>query len=113
MILSATLEELRTKFRRVGMRCEGVVPDGAMIGTVFETVRSGRFVQYLVRDPDPAALEAVRDLAGVTDFEDNPVGLEEVYAAVIGKPADVAPPRRPDPYVSTNGEVAEEEEVRP
>jgi ABC-2 type transport system ATP-binding protein len=113
VILSATLDELRTKFRRVSMRCEGVVPDGAMLGTVFETHRSGRFVQYLVRDPDPGAIETIRDTAGVTDFEDNPVGLEEVYAAVIGKPADAAPARRPDPYVSANGEAAEEEEVRP
>jgi ABC-2 type transport system ATP-binding protein len=114
VILSATLDELRTKFRRVSMRCEGVVPDGAMLGTVFETQRSGRFVQFLVRDPDPVALETVRDAAGVTDFEDSPVGLEEVYAAVIGKPADVVPPpRRPGSFASTNGEAAEEEEVRP
>jgi ABC-2 type transport system ATP-binding protein len=111
--LSATLEELRTKFRRIGMRCDGVVPDGAMLGTVFETHRAGRFVQYLVQDPDPVALAAVRDAPGVTDFEDAPVGLEEVYAAVIGKPADTVPQRRPDSFAATNGEATEEEGVRP
>jgi ABC-2 type transport system ATP-binding protein len=114
MVLAATLEELRTKFRRVGMRCEGVVPDGAMLGRVFETHRTGRYVQFLVQDPDPVALETVRDAPGVSDFEDNPVGLEEVYAAVIGKPSDASPQpySRSDPFASSNGEAAEEEGVR-
>jgi ABC-2 type transport system ATP-binding protein len=114
VILSATLDELRTKFRRVSMRCAGIVPDGSMLGTVFETLRTGRFVQFLVRDPDPEAMDSLRDAAGISDFEDNPVGLEEVYAAVIGKPAESAQsPRVPDAYVSTNGEAAEQEEVQP
>ncbi len=114
VVLAATLEELRTKFRRIEMRCEGVMPDGAMLGTVFETHRTGRFVQFLVQDPDPVAVATVRDAPGVSDFEDNPVGLEEVYAAVIGKPADAAPPpRRPDSFAEANGEASEEEGVRP
>jgi ABC-2 type transport system ATP-binding protein len=114
VVLSATLDELRNRFRRVAMRCDGIVPDGAMLGRVFETVRSGRFIQFLVQDPGPAALEAIRDAAGVTDFEDNPVSLEEVYAAVIGKPADALPEEhRHEPKASANGKAREEEEVRP
>jgi ABC-2 type transport system ATP-binding protein len=82
-----------------------------MFGKVFETVRSGRFIQFLVQDPDPGSIEMVRDMPGVTEFEDVPVSLEEVYAAVIGKPSDAAP--RPPQLVpeSANG-VAHGEGVR-
>lgn len=111
VVLSATLDALRTKFRRISLRSEGVIPDGAMFGTVFETVRSGRFIQFLVQNPDPNAVEMVRDMPGVTEFEDVPVSLEEVYAAVIGKPSEAAghPPRLVSE--SANG-VAHDEGVR-
>src|SRR5262249_27794506 len=88
VILVATLDDLRARFRRISMRCEGVPPDSSILGRVHETERTGRFIQYLVQDPDPSAIEALRDTPGVTDVEDAGVMLEEIYAAVIGRPID-------------------------
>ena len=116
VILVATLDDLRARFRRVGMRCEGVPPDSAILGRVHETERTGRFIQYLVQDPDTSALDALRDSPGVTDVEDSAVTLEEIYAAVIGRPMDAggAPEARPAARAFARDDVEEEEEeVRP
>jgi ABC-2 type transport system ATP-binding protein len=88
VVLTATLDGLRGRFRRVAMRCAGIAPDPASLGIVLETVRTGRFVQHLLQDPDPKALAALRETPGVTDLEDEPVGLEEIYAGLMGHPAD-------------------------
>ena len=68
---------------------------------ILETVRTGRFVQYLLQDPDPAAIDSLRDMPGITDLEDQPVGLEEIYAALMGHPpepeADADPQRNGEP----------------
>jgi ABC-2 type transport system ATP-binding protein len=52
---------------------------------VLERNGTGRFWQVLVQDPDPGAVAALRDRAGVSDFEDVPVSLEEVYAALMAR----------------------------
>ncbi len=111
VVLSATLDVLRTKFRRISLRSEGVIPDGSMFGKVFETVRSGRFIQFLVQDPDPRAIEIVRDMVGVTEFEDVSVSLEEIYAAVIGKPSETVE-ARPHPIPESANGVAHDKGVR-
>ena len=108
VFLAATLDELRTKFRRVSLRYEGLMPDPSALGKVLETQRTGRFVQYLLEDPDPHQVEQLRDAAGVTDVEDAPVSLEEVYAAVMAHPA--APARGPAAGVA--GDAAVESGVR-
>lgn len=115
VILVATIDDLRSRFRRISMRCGGAPPDVSALGRVHETERTGRFFQYLVQDPDPAAVDTLRDVPGVSDVEDAPVMLEEIYAAVIGRPADAGevpggrkPVRR---YEADDAE--EEEEVRP
>ena len=41
--------------------------------------------QVLVQDVDHAAVAALRDSQGVSDFEDVPVTLEEVYAALMAR----------------------------
>ena len=81
--LAATLDELGARFRRVGFRVVGAPPDMGALGRVLESTRTGRSVQYLIQDPDPAAVEALRDSAAVTDFEDGPVPLEDIYAAYM------------------------------
>ena len=81
--LAATLEELDGRFRRVGFRALGSVPDLSILGHVLESTRTGRSVQYLIQDPDPMALEALRDSSAVTDFEEGPVALEDIYAAYM------------------------------
>lgn len=81
--LAATLEELDSRFRRIGFRAVGPTPDLSVLGRVLESTRTGRSVQYLIQDPDPLALEALRDSSSVTDFEEGPVGLEDIYAAYM------------------------------
>ena len=99
MILSAPLEELRKKVRRLSLRFADVPPDPAGLGTVLERNGTGRFWQVLVQDPDPAAVAALRQPPGVTDFEDVPVTLEEVYAALMARSANGTPPGGAIPMV--------------
>ena len=88
MILSSTLEELRKKVRRLSLRYADRAPDAAVLGTVLERNGTGHFWQALVQDPDPTAIEALQRMPGVTDFEDVPVTLEEVYAALMARSAN-------------------------
>jgi len=90
LILSTTLEELRKKVRRLSLRFSDQPPDPGALGTVLERNGTGRFWQVLVQDPDPVAVAALRGRAGVSDFEDVPVSLEEVYAALMARSANGA-----------------------
>lgn len=85
MILSATLDELRKKVRRVSLRFSDRAPDAAALGTVLERNGTGHFWQVMVQDPDPAAIAALQSDSGISDFEDQPVTLEEVYAALMAR----------------------------
>lgn len=91
MILSLPLDELRRKVRRFSLRFAEKPPDPAPLGTVLERNGTGRFWQVLVQDPDPAAVAGLRSAPGVTDFEDAPVTLEEVYAALMARGATGGP----------------------
>ena len=88
VFLSEPLDRLRNRFRRVSFRADGVAPDGASLGTVRDVQRLGRTVSYLLQDPNEFALGALKAAHGVTDFESAPVNLEEIYANVMGHPAD-------------------------
>jgi len=90
MILSAPLAVLRAKVRRFSLRFTDRPPDASNLGTVLERNGTGRFWQALVQDPDPAAVAVLRESTGVSDFEDAPVTLEEVYAALMARSANGA-----------------------
>jgi ABC-2 type transport system ATP-binding protein len=90
MILSATLDDLRKKVRRISLRFADSPPDPLGLGTVLERNGTGRFWQVLVQDPDAGAVAALRGGSGVSDFEDAPVSLEEVYAALMARSANGA-----------------------
>src|SRR3954467_8715504 len=92
MILSTTLGDLRQKVRRISLRFADSPPDPAGLGTVLERNGTGRFWQVLVQDPDPGAVAALRGSSGVSDFEDAPVTLEEVYTALMARSANGAVP---------------------
>lgn len=85
MILSTTLEELRRKVRRISLRFTDQPPDANTLGTVLERNGTGHFWQALIQDPEPNAIAAMRGSASITDFEDSPVSLEEVYAALMAR----------------------------
>jgi ABC-2 type transport system ATP-binding protein len=88
MILSMTLEELRKKVRRLSLRFSSHPPDSSGLGTVLEQNGTGRFWQVLVQNPEATAVAALRNNPGVSDFEDVPVTLEEVYAALMARSAN-------------------------
>ena len=90
MILSATLEELRKKVRRISLRFAHTPPDPTGLGTILERNGTGHFWQVLVQDPDPGAVAGLRAAGGVSDFEDAAVTLEEVYAALMARSANGA-----------------------
>lgn len=92
MILSSPLDELRKKVRRVSLRFADRPPDPAGLGTVLERNGTGRFWQVVIQDPDPAAVAALRESPGVSDFEESAVSLEEVYAALMARSANGAIP---------------------
>jgi ABC-2 type transport system ATP-binding protein len=87
LILSMTLEELRKKFRRLSLRFTDQPPSSSGLGTVLEQNGTGRFWQILVQNPEPRAVASLRNLPGVSDFEDLPVSLEELYAALMARSA--------------------------
>lgn len=95
MILSTTLGNLRQKVRRISLRFADHPPDPAGLGTVLERNGTGRFWQALVQDPVPAAVAALQRSPGVTDFEDVPVTLEEVYAALMARSENGTPANAP------------------
>lgn len=87
MILSAPLEEVRKKVRRLSLRYTDAPPDPTGLGTILERLGTGHFWQVVVQDPNPDAVAALRRRADVTDFEDAAVSLEEVYAGLMARPA--------------------------
>jgi ABC-2 type transport system ATP-binding protein len=87
MILNAPLEEVRKKVRRVSLRFTDAPPDPTGLGTVLEKNGTGRFWQVLLQDPDPAAIAALRQRQDLSDIEDVPVSLEEVYAGLMARTA--------------------------
>lgn len=80
MLLSAPLEQLRQKVRRVSLRYAETAPDPSGLGTILLRNGTGRFWQVIVHEPNPQAVAALQAQPGITDFEDAPVPLEEIYA---------------------------------
>jgi ABC-2 type transport system ATP-binding protein len=91
MILSATLDEVRKKVRRVKARITDAPPDAVGLGTVLNTAveknGTGRVWSALVQDPDAEAIAALRRRPDLSDVEDEAVSLEEVYAGLMSQPA--------------------------
>ena len=85
MILSATLDDVRKRVRRVSLRFTDSPPDAAGLGTVLERNGTGHFLQLLLQDPDDQAIAALRRRPDLTDVEDVPVSLEEVYAGLMAR----------------------------
>src|SRR5262245_40567751 len=85
LLLAATVDELRQRVVRFRLRYEERPPDAAALGTVLERNGAGKQWQAVVQDPNRAAVEALREAEGVHDFEEGPLGLEEVYLALMAR----------------------------
>lgn len=90
VLLTAPLEDLRDLLVRVRMRCEGAQPNGTSLGTVLQQQRVGGKWQMILREPDRAALDRLRVTAGIHDYEEAPLALEEIYCALFAREAGVA-----------------------
>jgi len=85
VLLCAQMEELRDMVVRVRLRSEGPRPEPATLGTVLQEQSVGGKWQVILREPDRGALEVLRRSPGVYDFEETPLGLEEMYCALFGR----------------------------
>jgi ABC-2 type transport system ATP-binding protein len=84
VLLTAPMEELRERMVRIRLRCDGAHPTAAKLGTVLQEQSIGGRWQVIVREPDRMALEHLRRAPGIFDYEETPLGLEEMYCALFG-----------------------------
>jgi ABC-2 type transport system ATP-binding protein len=85
VLLTAPMEELRDLVVRVRFRCDGATPERAVLGKVLQEQNVGGKWQVILREPDRSALDQMRFARGITDYEETPLGLEEVYCALLGR----------------------------
>jgi ABC-2 type transport system ATP-binding protein len=89
LLLSSTLDDLRRRVVRLRLRFEEAPPDADRLGTVLHRNGVGKQWQAVVLDPLPEAVAALRHAAGVRDFEEATLDLEEVYCALLTRPGSV------------------------
>jgi ABC-2 type transport system ATP-binding protein len=85
VLLTATMDQLRDLMIRVRLRCDGARPPAAQLGTVLQEQSVGGKWQVILREPDRAALDSLRRAPGIFDYEETPLGLEEVYCALFAR----------------------------
>lgn len=84
-LLTATMDELRDMVVRVRLRCDGHRPEPSALGRVLQEQSVGEKWQVILREPDRDALDRLRWAPNIRDYEETPLGLEEVYCALLGK----------------------------
>lgn len=82
--MMASMEELRQRVVRLRLRYEQRPPDAATLGTVLQQNGTGKVWQAVIQDPRREAVLALQDAADVYDFEERPLGLEDVYLSLMG-----------------------------
>ena len=87
VLLTAPIENLRDLMVRIRLRCERAGPDGSALGTVLQEQRVGGKWQIILRDPNREALNRLRGTPGIHDYEEAPLGLEEIYCALFAREA--------------------------
>ena len=90
VLLTAPLEHLRDLMVRVRLRCENGRPNGSLLGTVLQEQRVGGKWQMILREPNRAALDRLRTTPGIHDYEEAPLGLEEIYCALFAREASAS-----------------------
>jgi len=85
LLLATTMDELRRRIVRFRLRYETRPPDPTSLGTVLERNGTGTQWQAVIQDPDRQAVEALREAVGISDFQETPLALEEVYVVLLGR----------------------------
>ena len=90
LLLTAAMDELRQRLVRFRLRYEEAPPDAGTLGRLLSRDGVGKLWEATILDPDRNAVEALRSTAGVSDFEELPVGLEEAYCALLAQKESTA-----------------------
>lgn len=85
LLLSGPLDEVRMRFVRIRLRTESDFDPGEL-GQVLERQAIGRQQDFVLLDPNRAALEALPTRGGISEVEQQPLSLEEMYTALLGGP---------------------------
>jgi ABC-2 type transport system ATP-binding protein len=85
LLMAASMDELRQRIVRLRLRYGTLPPDASALGTVLQRNGTGKQWQLVIQDPDREALAALREAAGICDFEESPLALEEVYCALLAR----------------------------
>jgi len=83
LIMSGTVEEVKSHFTRLLFRVQGDAPDLTNLGVVLHRQNLGKQVEILIQSPINGIAEKVRNYPGVTDLEESVPSLEDIYAAVM------------------------------
>jgi len=82
--LAAPMDELKQRIMRYRLQFETHAPDAEPLGKVLQRNGSGKLWQAIIQDPNRQAIESLRELDGISDFEETSLSLEEVYTALMG-----------------------------
>jgi ABC-2 type transport system ATP-binding protein len=85
LLLAAPLQELQRRLVRLRLHWQDSPPVGHELGTVLEEEASGRQWQAVLQDPQPAAVQQLRQRQGIADLEEVPLTLEEMYTALLAR----------------------------
>ncbi len=83
MLLSAPLDELKEKIKRLRIRFSGKPPDSIKVPGSIRTVRKGREVLITVSEFSPGLCEELRETLGA-DVEVQDVDLEDIFIELVG-----------------------------
>jgi ABC-2 type transport system ATP-binding protein len=85
LLLALTMDELRQRLVRLRLRYEHHAPDPATLGRVLQRNGSGNLWQAVIFDPNRQAIAELQQTAGISDFEEAALNLEEVYMALLAR----------------------------
>lgn len=83
LLLSGSMDDLRRRLVRLTLRHAGTPPDPEKLGTVLERNGLGRQWTATLLDPNRAAVAALEQTEGVSEFAEAPLALEEAYCALL------------------------------
>ncbi|MGH9675806.1 MAG: ABC transporter ATP-binding protein [Candidatus Acidiferrum sp.] len=104
LVMAGNVEELRKRILRVRLRCTETPPDANHFGKVLDRTTAGPQWQAILQDPDRIALDSLVHRAGIYDYEEAQLNLEEMYTALFGRLHETLPAER----ASQNGEARAE-----
>jgi ABC-2 type transport system ATP-binding protein len=85
LVLTATMDELRQRVVRYRLRYHEEPPDAGALGRVLLRNGTGKHWEAVIQDPVREAVERLRDMEGIFDFEEAPLALEEAYLALMAR----------------------------